>query len=87
MTVKLVFANGQTQEVNLRAGTVFIDYVSREDVPGSKRVEGLVSNGKQIRTFTIPVPNKGVLEKVVLESPGRGPAATTAAITAELLAN
>lgn len=84
MTVRLVFAGGATEEVELRAGEVFIDYVSDKDVPGSKRAEGLVTNGKHIRTFTIPVPAKGVLQKVILLSGDQGPAATTAAITAEV---
>jgi hypothetical protein len=61
----------------------FLDYPSTGEVPGSKRAEGVMSQG-QIRIITVPVMNDAVLERIVLSSAGYGTAAVTAAITAEL---
>ncbi len=83
MRVKMVFASGKTEEVELRNGVVFTDYIRDIDVPGSKFAAGVVKS-KAVRAFTIPVPAEGPLAMVILESDGRGSAATTVAITAEL---
>jgi len=84
MKVTMSFAGGQSESVILHDGNEFIDYVSDKEVPGSKRAIGLTQDGGHVRTFTIPVKSTGVLQKITLESPGGGPAATTVAITAEL---
>ncbi len=83
MTVTIVYADGGKNIVALRDGVHFSDYVARIDVPGSRFAEGVVRD-KQIRWFAIDTPRKAVVEKLVLESPGEGPAATTVAITADL---
>ncbi|OYV00986.1 MAG: hypothetical protein CFE26_23375, partial [Verrucomicrobiales bacterium VVV1] len=64
-------------------GREFADYRGRKDVPGSQFAEGIVSE-HQVRTFAIAVQKSGIIEKLVLESPGNRIAPTTVAITAEL---
>ena len=83
MKAELHFAGGITQVAELRSGREFADYNARKDVPGSHFAEGIVSE-HQVRTFAIPVQQTGVIEKLVLESPGHRIAPTTVAITAEL---
>ncbi len=83
MTVTMLFTDGQRHEVALRQGDVFVDYIAPIDAPGSKLAEGL-TRGKQVRWFTLPVPRKVAVAKLILESPGQGPAPTTVAITADL---
>jgi putative heme-binding domain-containing protein len=85
MTVTALFADGQSEKTTLHNGAEFADYVRPIDVPGSRFAEGVVTD-KQIRWFTVPVKHAGVVKKLILESPGNGPAATTAAITADLSA-
>ena len=83
MKVTAVFADGQKDTVLLHNGVEFSDYVAPIDVPGSRYAEGIVKD-KQIRWFTIPVTHPGIVQKLVLESFDGGPAATTAAITADM---
>jgi len=81
--VTIQHAGGDTESVNLHNGVEFADYVKPIDLPGSKFAEGVVTQG-QLRWFAIPVQHPGAVEKLILESADNGPAATTAAITAEL---
>jgi hypothetical protein len=83
LTLTLHFKGGAKDEVFLKDGVHFLDYPSNGEVPGSKRAEGVMSQG-QIRIITVPVMNDAVLERIVLSSAGYGTAAVTAAITAEL---
>jgi putative membrane-bound dehydrogenase-like protein len=83
MKVTAVFADGKKDTVLLHNGVEFSDYVAPIDVPGSRYAEGIVKD-KQIRWFTIPVTHPGIVQKLVLESFDGGPAATTAAITADM---
>jgi type 1 glutamine amidotransferase len=55
--------------------------VSRFDVPGSKRVEGVVQR-HHIRYFSIPVEKRAVISKIALESYKNGVSPTVLAITA-----
>jgi len=84
LTATLHFAGGATQVARLRAGQEFADYIRRVEVPGSQFAAGIVSDGKNIRTFAIPVKEPGVIEKLVLESTAGKVAPTIVAITAEL---
>lgn len=83
MRLTAEFADGTKEKVELRNGDVFADYIGPIEVPGSKFAPGVVKD-HQVRWFTVPVKHEGVVTKLVLESPGSGPATTTAAITAEL---
>lgn len=83
LIVTLHFADGKKDVVTMRDGVEFIDYVSDKDVPGSKRVDGIMREN-QIRVIQVPVKNTAALQKITLASTGGGPAATIAAITAEL---
>jgi len=66
----------------LYTGDVFIDYPSREDVPGSKRAEGVVQK-HHVRYFSLPVADRSPVTKIVLESYLNGIAPTTLAITTD----
>jgi hypothetical protein len=79
----MYFKGGSREEVFLKDGVHFLDYPSNGDVPGSKRAEGVMSQG-QIRVITVPMMGNTFLERLVLSSPGSGTAAATVAITAEL---
>ncbi len=80
----MIFADGRREYATLHNGVEFADYIAPIDVPGSRLAEGVVKD-KQIRWFTVPVPNSGaVIKKLILESFDNGPAPTLAAITADL---
>ena len=83
MKVTLHYAGGAVQEVMLRAGHEFADYIRRIDVPGSQFAEG-IARTKNVRTFSIESARSDAVVRVVLESTGARLAATTIAITAEM---
>jgi type 1 glutamine amidotransferase len=61
---------------------VFIDYVSSAEVPGSKRVNGVVKR-HHVRYFSLPVLDRSPVLRLVLESYDNGISPTTLAITAD----
>ena len=79
-TVK--FADGKSEELVMKNGVEFADYIGKYDVPGSKEVEGLVRRG-QIRYFSKPLRNSGTISSITLESFDNKVAPVIAAITAE----
>jgi len=83
MKVTAHFAGGKTEELTFKNGNEFADYIRVVDVPGSKLTEGIVTEN-QLRFFSKPLSNRGVVEKLTLESFNNGLAPTTVAITAEL---
>lgn len=82
MKVTLHYAGGAVQEIMLRAGHEFADYIRRMDVPGSQFAEG-IARTKNVRTFSLTPGRSDAVLKIVLESPNNRIAATTIAITAE----
>lgn len=82
MKVSIEFTDGKSQVEELYTGDVFIDYPSGEDVPGSKRAEGIVKR-THIRYFWLPVKERAAIKTLVLESYKNGVAPTTLAITAD----
>jgi len=82
MKVTIVHADGTKQVDELFSGDVFIDYVSGEDVPGSKRVNGLTKHA-HVRYFSLPVKGRSPVAKVILESYLNGLSPTTLAITTD----
>jgi len=82
MKVSIEHADGKNEVDELFTGDVFIDYVSGEDVPGSKRAEGVVKK-HQIRYFALPVEDRAPITKIVLESYLNGVSPTTLAITTD----
>jgi hypothetical protein len=79
----LVFADGASEEILMRNGAEFADWIGPNDVPGSKGLPDLAKRG-QIRYFSKDVKGRGVIENVVLESYDNAVAPTLLAITAEL---
>lgn len=82
MKVSIEHADGQKQVEELYTGDVFIDYPSGQDVPGSKRAEGVVQK-HHVRYFSLPVADHSPVTKVVLESYLNGISPTTLAITTD----
>jgi putative membrane-bound dehydrogenase-like protein len=80
--VTLHFAGGATQEIVLRNGQEFADYVGQIDVPGSKGLPQFVKQG-QVRWFSKAVTNPAVIETLTLESYDNMLAPMFFAITAE----
>ncbi|MEA3212055.1 MAG: hypothetical protein QOE70_5112 [Chthoniobacter sp.] len=82
MKVTIEHADGKKQVEELSTGDVFIDYVSADDVPGSRRADGIVTK-HHVRYFSLPVNERAPIARLVLESYGNGISPTTLAITAD----
>jgi hypothetical protein len=82
MRVTIEHSEGPSQVEELFSGDVFIDYNSRFEVPGSKRVEGITKR-HHVRYFWLPVSNRTPIRRIVLESYKNGISPTTLAITAD----
>jgi type 1 glutamine amidotransferase len=83
MKVTVHYAGGTTEEIVLRNGEEFADYIAPHDVPGSKRTSGVVTSN-QLRYFSKPIAGRSMIETITLESFNNDVAPTTVAITAEL---
>lgn len=84
--IVLHFAGGATEEVVLRNGIEIADYIGsgpRFEVPGSKLAPDLLRQG-QLRTFSVDVKNRAVLQQIDLSSFDSMVAPTFVAITAEV---
>lgn len=81
-----VYADGTREEVVLRDGVEFADWIGRRDVPGSKYAEGLVKSGSwgQLRTFDLAPKEAKVVAKIELESYDNHMSPTFVGLTAEL---
>ncbi len=80
------FAGGATEEIVLRNGVEFADYIAKIDVPGSEalaNLDQLLMQGRQLRYFVKPLTKRGVLEKLRLESFANEVAPTFVGITVE----
>ncbi len=82
MKLTIEHESGSKQTEELGTGDVFIDYVSAADVPGSKRVNGVVKR-HHVRYFSLPVKDRSPVLRLVLESYDNGISPTTLAITAD----
>src|SRR5262249_51731396 len=81
--VKLHFTGGATEEMVLKNGVEFADYIGKFDVPGSKEAPELVQRG-QVRWFSKEVMGRDVIERISLESFNNSVAPVFVGITAEL---
>lgn len=83
------FADGASEEVLLQDGTHFADWIGPFDVPGSKRVEGLLAQGSrgQLRRFSVSKSRAALVERIVLESFDNQVAPVFLALTAQLSAD
>ncbi|MHA3772231.1 PVC-type heme-binding CxxCH protein [Verrucomicrobiota bacterium sgz303538] len=80
--VTVVYEGGKTEQIELKNGVEIADFITRRDVPGSQYVPDLVKK-HQVRVLRKPLTVGGVIEKIVVESPGNQVAPVFAAITAE----
>ena len=83
--VTLRFAGGSVEEMVLKNGVEFADYIGAFDVPGSKEASDLVQRG-QLRWFSKEVNSRDVLERISLESFNNSVAPLFVGLTAELVA-
>ncbi len=80
--VTVYYEGGQSDELILKNGVEFADYVRPHDVPESKSAADLV-DGQQVRVFRKVLSKGGVIEKIVLESYNNRIAPIFVGITAE----
>src|SRR5205085_7071628 len=81
MTVRIVYADGKTEDHDLKNGEHFADYISRTDVPGSKFAFRLQGN-KQVRYFKLEPKRPDKIDKIELV---KGPDATARIVMAVTL--
>lgn len=81
--ITVQYADKQSEEFVLKNAVELVDYIGRDEVPGSKMADGLVDHG-QVRWFVEPLKHNGVIEKISLESFDNIVAPTFVSITAEL---
>jgi hypothetical protein len=62
MTLRLHYADGQTEEHNLKNGEHFADYIRRVDVPGSKFAFAL--RGQQLRYLAVTPKRNEVIKQI-----------------------
>ncbi|MFO1009761.1 MAG: PVC-type heme-binding CxxCH protein [Planctomycetota bacterium] len=82
-----VYADGSKEDVVLKSGVEFGDWIGKHDVPGSEYADGVLAEDSwgQVRTFALEPKRKDVVvDKIVLTSPDGDQAATFFALTAEL---
>lgn len=82
-----VYEDGQREDVVLKSGVEFSDWIARNDVSGSEFVDGLLTPDSfgQVRRFALePRRKDAIVRSIVLESPDGEQAATFFALTAEL---
>lgn len=81
------FDDGRTEEIILRNGVEFADYIARIDVPGSEalaNLDRLLMQGRQLRYFAKPLSRPGIVQKLTLASYANDVAPTFVSITAEV---
>ena len=80
--ITVMYDGGTSEEVVLRNGVEFADFLRPHDVPGSKNASELV-NGQQVRVIRSSLVKGGAINKLVLESYDTRVAPVFVAITAE----
>ncbi|MBL8861239.1 MAG: ThuA domain-containing protein [Planctomycetes bacterium] len=81
-----VYADGRREEVVLKNGVEFGDWIARHDVPGSEYVEELLAEDSwgQVRYHALVPARREQVTSIVLESYDNRYAPTIVALTAEL---
>ena len=82
LTVTALFADGHTEEFQLKDGEHFADYNGHVGVPGSQEAPDLLTHG-QIRIISLPLKKPGLLKSIRLESTDSVAAPVVAAITGD----
>jgi putative membrane-bound dehydrogenase-like protein len=80
------YADGTSEEVVLKNGVEFGDWIARNDVPGSEYVDGVLASDSwgQLRYHALAPSKRTVVESIALESYDTLYAPTLVALTAEL---
>lgn len=84
--VTVSYADGVSEELILKNGVEFADYIGKYDVPGSKEVPDVLRSG-QLRWFSKVLTKNGAIQKVTLESFDNQVAPVFVGITAEQSSN
>jgi putative membrane-bound dehydrogenase-like protein len=82
MIVRVFYADGKTEDHELKNGEHFADYISRNDVPGSKFAFNL--RGKQVRYLKVTPKRPDKVEKIELVKGPDNTAPVVMAVTLEL---
>jgi hypothetical protein len=80
---KLLYVDGQTEEIVFHNGQEFADYVRQVEVPGSTYAPNILADG-QLRWFTLTPKRNVLIRKIVLESYDTHVAPTFVAMTAQM---
>jgi hypothetical protein len=81
--VRIIYDDGQSEDVTLWNGEQFADYVRKIDVPGSNHVPDIVASG-QLRWFSITPKRSAPIDRLELESFNNQVAPAFVALTAQL---
>lgn len=84
MWITVHTTQGQREGIVTKNGVEFADYIGDANVPGSKRVRGLVEQPQQVRWFTKTLHTPVEVDRITLSSTDGGAAPTILAITVEL---
>jgi putative heme-binding domain-containing protein len=84
MWITIHTTQGQREGIVTKNGVEFADYIGDANVPGSKRVRGLVEQPQQVRWFTKTLHTPVEVDRITLSSTDGGAAPTILAITVEL---
>ena len=83
MIVRLHYADGQTEDIELKNGVHFADYIRRVDVPESKFAYTM-KGGQQVRYLKVEPKRTAVVTEIELLKNDKDPTApVTMAITVE----
>lgn len=83
MKLTLEYQGGTRQEIVMRNGIEFGDYIRETEVPGSKLLQGVVKRG-QLRLISVEADRSKTVERIFLESYDNGVTPIVVAITADL---
>jgi putative membrane-bound dehydrogenase-like protein len=79
----VTYASGEKEEIVMKNGVEFADYIRPVEVPGSEFVE-TVTDGQQARLVTLTLTKAGVIKTLALESFANGIAPVVIAVTADV---
>jgi hypothetical protein len=81
MIVRLHYADGDTEDIALKNGQHFADYIRRVDVPGSEFAFNL--RGRQIRYLSVTPKREAAIESIELVKGDDPTAPIVMAVTVE----
>jgi putative heme-binding domain-containing protein len=80
----VTYASGETEEIVMKNGEEFSDYIRPSEVPGSQLVEDGISADQQVRLISLTLAKTGIIKSLALESFANGVAPVIIAVTADV---